>query len=62
MLLLALSLPFLFVKLGMPLFDPDEGLYASIAQEMLRRGDWVIPHVNGPPYPRNRRSTSGSPP
>jgi hypothetical protein len=50
LLLLALSLPFLFVKLGMPLLDPDEGLYASIAQEMLSRGDWVIPHVNGLPY------------
>jgi len=50
LLLLALSLPFLFVKLGMPLLDPDEGLYAAIAQEMLSRGDWVIPHVNGLPY------------
>src|SRR5436309_8021162 len=49
-LLMALSLPFLFLKLGMPLLDPDEGLYASIAQEMLQRGDWVIPHVNGLPY------------
>ncbi len=48
--LLAVSLPFLFVKLGLPLLDPDEGLYASIAQEMLSRGDWVIPHVNGLPY------------
>lgn len=49
-LLLAVSVPFLFVMLGMPLLDPDEGLYASIAQEMLSRGDWVIPHVNGLPY------------
>ncbi len=50
LLLLALSIPFLFARLGMPLLDPDEGLYASIAQEMLRGGDWVIPHVNGLPY------------
>ncbi len=49
-LLLAVSLPFLFVHLGMPLLDPDEGLYAAIAQEMLGRSDWVIPHVNGLPY------------
>jgi len=49
-LLMALSLPFLFLKLGMPLLDPDEGLYASIAQEMLQRDDWVIPHINGLPY------------
>src|SRR5213594_116371 len=49
-LLMALSIPFLFLKLGMPLLDPDEGLYAAIAQEMLSRADWVIPHVNGLPY------------
>jgi hypothetical protein len=48
--LLLVALPFLFVKLGLPLLDPDEGLYASIAHEMLSRGDWVIPHVNGLPY------------
>ncbi len=48
--LLAVSLLFLFVKFDMPLLDPDEGLYASIAQEMLSRGDWVIPHMNGLPY------------
>src|SRR5260370_1622924 len=48
--LLLVALPFLFVKLGLPLLDPDEGLYASIAQEMLTRGDWVIPHINGLPY------------
>src|SRR2546428_164333 len=29
----------------MPLLDPDEGLYAAIAQEMLSRADWVIPHA-----------------
>src|SRR6266403_1514431 len=50
LLLLAVSVPFLFAKLGMPLLDPDEGLYAAIAREMLTRGDWVIPHVNGIPY------------
>ena len=49
-LLLVVSVPFLFLKLGMPLLDPDEGLYAAIAQEMLSRSDWVIPHVNGLPY------------
>src|SRR3989475_561867 len=34
----------------MPFLDPDEGLYATIAQEMLSGRDWVIPHVNGLPY------------
>ena len=49
-ILLALSAPFLFVKLGMPFLDPDEGLYATIVQEMVSRGDWVMPHANGLPY------------
>src|SRR5256712_6607944 len=49
-ILLALSIPFLFPKLSMPFLDPDEGLYATIAQEMLSGRDWVIPHVNGLPY------------
>ena len=49
-ILLALGLLLFVPKLGMPLLDPDEGLYAEIAQEMLTRGDWVIPHVNGLPY------------
>src|SRR5580658_1579751 len=26
-----------------PLVDPDEGLHASIAQEMVERGDWIVP-------------------
>jgi dolichyl-phosphate-mannose-protein mannosyltransferase len=49
-ILLALSLLLFVPKLGMPLLDPDEGLYASIAREMVTRGDWVVPHVNGLPY------------
>src|SRR5438128_2749900 len=49
-ILLALSLLLFVPKLGMPLLDPDEGLYAEIAREMLTSGDWVIPHVNGLPY------------
>jgi len=49
-LLLVLGAPFLFVKLDMPFLDPDEGLYATIALEMARDGDWVMPHANGLPY------------
>jgi 4-amino-4-deoxy-L-arabinose transferase-like glycosyltransferase len=49
-ILLALGLLFFLPKLGMPLLDPDEGLYASIAREMVTGGDWVVPHVNGLPY------------
>ena len=49
-ILLALGLLLFVPKLGMPLLDPDEGLYADIAQEMVTSGDWVIPHINGLPY------------
>jgi 4-amino-4-deoxy-L-arabinose transferase-like glycosyltransferase len=45
-MLLALSLLFFLPKLGMPLLDPDEGLYATIAHEMVTRGDWVVHHLN----------------
>jgi 4-amino-4-deoxy-L-arabinose transferase-like glycosyltransferase len=33
-----------------PLLDPDEGLHASIAQEMVERGDWLTPHFQGEPF------------
>ena len=33
-----------------PLIDPDEGLHASIAQEMVERGDWIVPRLLGEPY------------
>jgi hypothetical protein len=27
-----------------PLLDPDEGLHATIAQDMVEKGDWSMPH------------------
>jgi 4-amino-4-deoxy-L-arabinose transferase-like glycosyltransferase len=33
-----------------PLLDPDEGLHASIAQEMVERGDYLAPHFLGEPF------------
>jgi 4-amino-4-deoxy-L-arabinose transferase-like glycosyltransferase len=32
------------------LFEPHEGHFAGIAREMVLRGDWVTPTLNGSPY------------
>ena len=34
-----------------PLIDPDEGLHAAIAQEMVERGDYIVPRFLGKPFP-----------
>ena len=36
--------------LGTPLLDPDEGIHASIAQEMVERGNWVTPSLLDEPF------------
>lgn len=38
------------LALGTPLMDPDEGIHATIAQEMVERGDYVIPRYLGVPF------------
>jgi 4-amino-4-deoxy-L-arabinose transferase-like glycosyltransferase len=40
-----------FTLLGSrPLFVPDEGRYAEIAREMVARGDYITPYLNGIKY------------
>jgi 4-amino-4-deoxy-L-arabinose transferase-like glycosyltransferase len=45
--ILALALVIAPLAARAPLFDPDEGLHAAIAQEMVRTGDYVTPRFLG---------------
>ena len=47
---LALALAVAPLAASAPLFDPDEGLHAAIAQEMLQRGDYVTPTFMSEPF------------
>ena len=49
LLLVVASLLF-FLRLRAPLLEPQEGRYAEIPRQMLLRGDWMIPHLDGQPY------------
>ena len=40
----------LAVASRIPLLDPDEGVHARIAQEMVEHGDWVVPRLSGKPF------------
>lgn len=40
----------LYPCLSFHLFEPDEGRYAQIPREMLQRGDWIVPTLQGAPY------------
>jgi 4-amino-4-deoxy-L-arabinose transferase-like glycosyltransferase len=49
--LVGLGLPIFLLGLGSPaLYDPHESLYAEVAREMVVRGDWLTPHLNGTRY------------
>ncbi len=50
LLLLALAIFGVPLLLGLPLIDPDEGLHAAIAQEMVERGNYVVPTFLGVPF------------
>ncbi len=50
-MVLAACIVMLFSGLGsFPLTDRDEGEYAASASEMIKRGDFVVPYLNGRPY------------
>jgi 4-amino-4-deoxy-L-arabinose transferase-like glycosyltransferase len=40
----------LYPCLSFRLCEPDEGRYAEIPREMLARGEWVVPYLQGEPY------------
>jgi 4-amino-4-deoxy-L-arabinose transferase-like glycosyltransferase len=49
--LLGLGLPIFLLGLGSPaLYEPHESLSAEVAREMVVRGDWLTPHLNGTRY------------
>jgi 4-amino-4-deoxy-L-arabinose transferase-like glycosyltransferase len=51
LLILLASGFFIFWGLGaVDLFDPDQGMWGSIAQEMVKGGDWITPHFDGVRY------------
>lgn len=45
-ILLALAV-YALTAAGRAIIDADEGIYAQIPQQMLARGDWLTPYVNG---------------
>ena len=50
-LILILALAFMILGIGnYGLYEPHESHFAMVAREMLLRGDWITPHLNGAAY------------
>ena len=49
-LVVALPAVLLYPSRGFLLLEPDEGRYAQIPKEMLDRGEWVVPTLQGEAY------------
>jgi 4-amino-4-deoxy-L-arabinose transferase-like glycosyltransferase len=49
-LVLTVAALLFFCRLHTPLLEPEEGRYAEIPRQMLARGDWLVPTLNGSPY------------
>lgn len=50
LVLVALPALLLYPCMQFHLLDPDEGRYAEIPREMLTRGEWLVPYLQGEPY------------
>jgi 4-amino-4-deoxy-L-arabinose transferase-like glycosyltransferase len=46
-LLLLVSSVYFYTATGRAIMDDGDALYASVAQQMVERGDWITPYANG---------------
>jgi len=52
LILLLATAAILFINLGgWDLWNPDEPRYAEVAREMVKTGNYIVPHINGEIYP-----------